>query len=140
MGEIISKQLQMVSRQMKRRVDGIFQSVGLSGAQAFVLYFIYERSKDIKVYAKDIETEFDIRRATVAELIHTMEQNKLVERKSEEQDSRMKEIILTKKALEKVELIDLKIKKLEKKLSNNIKTEELLTFFEVLNKISDNLV
>lgn len=140
MGEIISKQLQMVSRQMKRRVDEIFQSAGLSGAQAFILYFIYEKAKETKVYAKDIETEFDIRRATVAELIHTMEQNKLVERKSEELDSRMKEISLTKKALEKIELIDTKIKKLEKKLSNNIKSEELLTFFEVLNKISENLV
>lgn len=140
MNKIISKQLQMVSRQIKRSIDKIFQSAGLSGAQAFTLHFIHEKSKNGKVYAKDIEIEFNTRRATIAELIHTMEQNNLVERESEETDSRMKEIILTKKALEKVQFIDSKIKQLEQQISNNIESEELSNFFEVLNKISENLL
>lgn len=137
--KLIAKSLQMLSRQIKREMDVKFQNIDLTGVQATMLHFIYETSKTKKVYAKDIENEFDMRRATIAELLQSMEQNNLIERKAEESDGRMKEVILTKNALEKVNCINLEIEKLEKQLSSNISKEELSNFFEILNKISNNL-
>lgn len=129
----------MIARKTKRDMDKIFHSVELSGAQAFALHFIYETSRIKKVYAKDIENFFATRRATSAELLHTLEKNKLVERKKEEKDCRKKEIILTKKSLEKVHFIDEEIEKLEEKLIKNIGEDDLTCFFEILEKIENNL-
>jgi len=74
------------------------------------------------------------------EIIQLMEQNQLIERKSEDIDARMKEIKLTEKALEKIHNIELEMKKLEKLLSNNVSEQELSIFFKVLNEISRNLL
>lgn len=135
----ILKQLPMVSRQIKRKMDEMFQKFEITSTQALTLKFIDETSKHKKVYAKDIEIEFDMRRATIAGIIQLMEQNKLIERSSEETDARMKEIILTEKALEKVHNIDLEMKKLEKQVSENISKEELSIFFDILSRMSKNL-
>lgn len=137
---VISKQVQMVSRQIKRKVDEVFNEFGLTSSQALTLRFIYETSKHKKVYAKDIENEFNVRRASIAGIIQLMEQNQLIERKSEDIDARMKEIKLTEKALEKIHNIELEMKKLEKLLSNNVSEQELSIFFKVLNEISRNLL
>lgn len=136
----ILKQLPMVSRQAKRKMDEMFQKFQITSTQALTLKFIDEISKHRKVYAKDIENEFDMRRATIAGIIQLMEQNELIERSSEESDARMKEIKLTKKALEKVHSIDLEMKKLEQEIVEDISKEELSNFFKVLDKISRNLL
>ena len=136
----ILKHLPIVSRQVKRKMDEVFQKFNLTSTQAFTLKFIEENSKIKKVYAKDIENEFDMRRATVAGIIQLMEQNELIERSSESTDARMKEITLTRKALDKEYSIDLEMKKLEKQITKNISKEELTNFFDTLNKISMNLL
>lgn len=135
----ILKQVPMVSRQVKRKMNEMFQRFEITSTQALTLKFIDETSKHKKVYAKDIENEFDMRRATIAGIIRLMEQNKLIERSSEENDARMKEIKLTKKALKRVHAIDLEMEKLEKQISMNVSKQELLIFFEILNKMSKNL-
>lgn len=136
----ILKHLPIASRQVKRKMDEVFQKFNLTSTQAFTLKFIEENSKIKKVYAKDIENEFDMRRATVAGIIQLMEQNELIERSSESTDARMKEITLTRKALDKEYSIDLEMKKLEKQITKNISKEELTNFFDTLNKISMNLL
>lgn len=136
----ILKHLPIASRQVKRKMDEVFQKFNLTSTQSFTLKFIEENSKIKKVYAKDIENEFDMRRATVAGIIQLMEQNELIERSSESTDARMKEITLTRKALDKEYSIDLEMKKLEKQITKNISKEELTNFFDTLNKISMNLL
>ena len=136
----ILKHLPIASRQVKRKMDEVFQKFNLTSTQSFTLKFIEENSKIKKVYAKDIENEFDMRRATVAGIIQLMEQNELIERSSESTDARMKEITLTRKALDKEYSIDLEMKKLEKQITKNISKEELTNFFDTLNKKSMNLL
>lgn len=135
----VGKRIQMLSRKIKRNLDLTFLNFGVTGVQAGILKFIYEKSKTDKVYAKDIENEFDMRRATIAGIIQLMEQNKLIERKSEGKDARMKEIVMTEKALSIVHSINSSIKSVEKQLKKDISEDEICNFLDTLNKLSNNL-
>ena len=137
--EEIGKSVQKLSRKIKRTLDETFLNYGITGVQASILKFIHKKSQNQKVYARDIETEFDMRRATIAGILQLMEQNNLIARKSEENDCRLKEIILTDKAKEIIQKLDVAIEKVEKKLTTNISKEEILSFLNTIEKLSKNL-
>ena len=137
--EEIGKSVQKLSRKIKRTLDETFLNYGITGVQASILKFIHKKSQSQKVYARDIEIEFDMRRATIAGILQLMEQNKLIVRKSGENDCRLKEIILTDKAKEIIQKLDVAIKEVEKKLTINISKEEISKFLNTIEKLSKNL-
>ena len=53
--------------------------------------------KDTDVYQRDLEGVLNLRRATVSEVLRTMEKNGLISRVISESDTRIKKIILNKK-------------------------------------------
>ena len=135
----IGAQIHMLSRKIKRKLDEAFVSYGITGVQAIMLKFINDKSQEGKVYAKDIESEFDMRRATIAGILQLLEQNKLITRKAEGSDARLKEITITKKALEIINNVDSSIAELEKRLEKNMSKEERENFLKTLDKLSKNL-
>ena len=135
----IGKQIQMLSRKIKRKMDETFLEYGITGGQAFMLKFIHEKSANGKVHAKDIENEFDMRRPTVTGILQLMEQNKLIERKAEGKDARLKDIVITKKGMEIVKKIDSNVKEVEKKLVKDISKNEIQTFLTIISKLSKNM-
>ena len=136
----IGNQIQMLSRKIKRKLDETFLNYGITGIQAIILKFIHDKSKKGKVYAKDIETEFDIRRATVAGTLQLMEQKQLINRKAEGSDARLKEITITKKALEIINNVDSSIAQLEKTLQKNVSKKEKENFLKTIDKLSKKLL
>lgn len=137
--EEIGKSVQKLSRKIKRTLDETFLKYGITGVQASILKYIHKKSQSQKVYARDIETEFDMRRSTIAGILQLMEQNNLIARKSQESDCRLKEIILTNKAKEIIQKLDVAIEKVEKKLTTNISKEEISSFLNIIEKLSKNL-
>ena len=135
----IGAQIHMLSRKIKRKLDETFVSYGITGVQAIMLKFINDKSREGKVYAKDIESEFDMRRATIAGILQLLEQNKLITRKAEGSDARLKEITITKKALEIINNVDSSIAELEKRLEKNMSKKERENFLKTLDKLSKNL-
>ena len=135
----IGAQIHMLSRKIKRRLDETFVNYGITGVQAIMLKFINDKSREGKVYAKDIECEFDMRRATIAGILQLLEQNQLITRKAEGSDARLKEITITKKALEIISNVDSSIAQLEKRLEKNMSKEERENFLKTLDKLSKNL-
>ena len=135
----IGAQIHMLSRKIKRKLDQTFVSYGITGVQAIMLKFINDKSREGKVYAKDIESEFDMRRATIAGILQLLEQNQLITRKAEGSDARLKEITITKKALEIINNVDSSIAQLEKRLEKNMSKEERENFLKTLDKLSKNL-
>ena len=135
----IGAQIHMLSRKIKRKLDEAFVSYGITGVQAIMLKFINDKSREGKVYAKDIECEFDMRRATIAGILQLLEQNQLITRKAEGSDARLKEITITKKALEIISNVDSSIAQLEKRLEKNMSKEERENFLKTLDKLSKNL-
>lgn len=129
----------MLSRQIKRKIDEAVSSYNVTAVQCSLIGFIAEKSKTQNVYAKDIESRFNMRRATVAEILSLMEKNGLIKRNSINADGRLKEITLTDKSLEIKNNIDVEIRKVEKDLRKGLTEEELKNFEKVLEKMSKNI-
>ena len=68
-----------------------------------------------------------------------MEKNNLIKRKENINDLRLKQIILTSDALNKINDIKKQIKKLDKLLEKDISKEDLEIFYKVTNQIKNNI-
>ena len=135
----IGRCIHILSRLTKRKIDEAVAGYHVTAVQCDFIGFIAKKNKNGKVYAKDIESKFNMRRATVAEILSLMEKNGLIERKSTSNDARLKEILLTNKSLEIKNNIDKEIKKVEKTLRKGLTEEELKNFKQVIEKMSKNL-
>ena len=129
----------MLSRQVKRKIDVAVSRYNVTAVQCSFIKFIFDKNKTGNVYAKDIESRFNMRRATVAEILSLMEKNGLIERKSLREDARLKEIILTNKSLEIKNSIEKEIKKVEQEIKRGITEEELQNFTTILEKMLKNI-
>ncbi len=135
----IGKYIQIVSRQLKRNMDETLSKYNVTGVQSMVIGYIYKKSKNGEVFAKDIEEEFEMRKATVAGIIQLMESNGFIERKAKEGDCRLKSIVLTPKALEIQAIVKKQVNIAEKNIVNEMTKEEQKQFLTLLKKASINL-
>ena len=131
--------MHILSRQIKRKIDEAVAKYNVTAVQCSFIGIIIHESKNKDVYAKDIEAKFNMRRATVAEILSLMEKNGLVERHSNSKDGRLKKITLTKKSLEIQNGIEEEIKNVEDNLKNGLTKEEIEQCIKILNKMSKNL-
>ena len=107
--------------------------------QSGMMGFIYEKSRKKDVFAKDIEKEFDLRRASTAGIIQNMEKNGLIKREIVGNDARLRKIVLTEKALELRKKLDKSIKNMEKKMQEGLTKEEIEKYLELTKKMAKNL-
>ncbi len=135
----VGKYLQMLSRQIKRRMDKSVSEYEITGKQVSILLYIYEESKKRDVYAKDIEVAFDMRRASVTGILQLMEKNGIIKREENNQDARLKKLILTTKAKEARNKLKKEIIQVEKNLTKDISKKDLETFITIMQKMSFNL-
>lgn len=132
-GRYISK----LSNKIRRRLDSFSCKDNLSGTQGRVLHFILAQNDDI--FQKDIEEEYSLRPSTATELLKQMEKNGLIRREVTAYDGRLKKIIVTEKALGYQKQVREDLMGLEKELTKGIPSEQLEVFFEVIEKMLDNL-
>ena len=90
----VGRKVEMLSRQIRRKVDESISSQDLTAKQAMILLVIYDLSKVKDVYAKDIEDAFDMRRATVTGILQLMEKNGIIVREENNIDGDDKLIIV----------------------------------------------
>ncbi len=102
-----------------------------------VMVYMYER-KGEEIYQKDIEKQFSLCRSSASGLIDRMIDKGLIEA-FKASDKRLKKLVLTEKAMDCIEAIKAGLEQFEKKLAENISQEELDIFFNVLEKINDNI-
>lgn len=109
-----------------------------SHVQVNVLKYLYQ-NKDKKVFQSDIEKTINARRSTISGILKTMEKNGLIKREICASDSRKKEILLTDKSIIKYKEMKSKVKKFENILLKDISCEEQRIFFDVIDKLKNNL-
>lgn len=114
-------------------------SLPLTGMQHAIIYFVSDTSKQPEYFQKDIEMEFNISRSTASGLLKRMEKNGLILRETAESDTRLKKIILTDKALEVNQSAAEEILELESKILTGVTQEELTAFFQVIEKVNQNI-
>lgn len=135
----VGRKIEMLSRQIRRKVDESISSQDLTAKQGMILLVIYDLSKVKDVYAKDIEDAFDMRRATVTGILQLMEKNGIIVREENNIDGRLKRIRLTQKAINLRLKMKKNIQKVESNLLSDLSKEEIETFLKIMEKMSHNL-
>lgn len=126
-----------LSNQIRRRIDSFSSRTNFSGSQGKILHFVLAQKSD--VFQKDIEEEFSLRPSTATELLKKMEQNGLIYREALPEDARKKRVIVTDKALQYREIVMRDLLHLEEELTKDISKKDLEIFFQVLEKMLDNI-
>lgn len=126
-----------LSNKLRRKLDMLSSRKEFSGSQGRTLHFLLAQTED--VFQKDIEEEYGIRPSTATELLKQMEKNGLILREPVSYDNRLKKIVLTEKALRYRNQVVDDLTGLEEILIKGIPQEKLNVFFEVIEKMMDNL-
>lgn len=107
--------------------------------QAWTLGYLY-KNRHKAIFQKDIEKEFSIRKSTTSNLVKRMKKNGFIEEKTgAQEDKRLKQLVLTDKAIEQIKAFEPYIEKIEAKITKDISDQEIKQFKETLAKIKNNL-
>ena len=137
--EKLGRLVSILSRNIKRTLNEEVSKYGITYDQTIFLKYIFDNSSKGKVYAKDLENEFDKRKSTVAEIIQLLEQKGLIKRESLCNDNRYKELVLTKEAEELLIKINETILNMDYNLLKDVSEDEYKMFIEIINKILKNI-
>jgi DNA-binding MarR family transcriptional regulator len=117
------------------KAEGIDEVTLMHG---WMMRYLYQQ-RDTDVFQKDIEKAFSIGRSTVTGILKAMEQKGLIVRESVEYDARLKKVMLTQKGIETHERIEGVAEQSELNMTKGIPKEELEMFFQVAEKMRQNL-
>lgn len=126
-----------LSNQLRRKLDMLSSRKEFSGSQGRTLHFLLTQTQD--TFQKDIEEEYSIRPSTATELLKQMEKNGLIVREPVDYDNRLKKIVVTDKALVYKGQVIKDLTALEENLIKGISEADLEIFFQVIEKMMDNL-
>nr|WP_300834803.1 MarR family winged helix-turn-helix transcriptional regulator [uncultured Acetatifactor sp.] len=104
-----------------------------------ILNFALVPYPDREIYQKDIEEELNIRSASVSTLLKKMEAQDIIRREKVSCDERLKKILPTRHTVEMKEQVERHVALLEKRLTVGVGEEELKVFFDVLEKMQENM-
>lgn len=108
-----------------------------SPTQIRIIGYIIEH--DNNVLQKELENALGISRATVSDVLKTMEKNNLIERVQSDIDTRTNKVILKESAIKKLEEGKTLFELISSKMYENISNDELILFNSILNKMIVNL-
>jgi DNA-binding MarR family transcriptional regulator len=113
-------------------------SGGLTMMQGWVIGYL-ANNKDHDIFQIELETQLNIGKSTLTEVLHLMEKNNLVKRVMSETDGRCKKIVMTDKARQIDMQISREIEKREQLMRQGISDEEYEVFIRTIKKMIANL-
>ncbi len=136
-GQEIHRINHMIDRYLSLRIQdsGMDESTLMHG---WIMRYLYE-NRDRDIFQKDIEKAFSIGRSTVTGIIQLLERKGYVCRESVACDARLKKVMLTDVGIKNNESIRSMISALDQMLEEGIEEEEFRVFYQVLDKIKENL-
>lgn len=109
-----------------------------SPTQMRIIDYIIEHH-DEEVLQKKLESALGISRATVSDVLSTMEKYGFIKRIQSDIDTRTNKIIIQDKAINTIKSTKDKMDKIGVKMTEDISEEDLIVFNKVINKMIDNL-
>lgn len=128
-----------LSHKLKKQVNANMQSMGITGVQSRVVYYILMKYVDGPVYQRDVESAFSLSRSTATGILQLMERDGLILRKSMEKDARLKSLIPTEKALHLGEQISKSLQQTEERLARGLSSTQIALFLETAAQMCANL-
>ena len=109
-----------------------------SPLQAKVLKYLLDHKNEI-ICQKDLEKNIRVSKATISEVLVTMEKKEIIRRVSVPDDARRKRIILTDTSLERFQELEKNFNAINEELIQGITDKELAHFINILNKMQENM-
>lgn len=130
-----------IARKIKSNMDFLLKEYNLTACQNSVLVFIDTQQElyNKKVVQKDIENEFGIKGSSVNSILGYLQEKQFVEKQNSVNDKRKKYIVLKEKTKALLARGKAVINSIKEKLLTNISEEDKKNFFNVLEKMQDNL-
>ena len=123
-----------------RRLQRMSGSRGGRGyrLQGMIIAYLCERPSE-RICQKDLEAEFFVRGSTMAEALNQLEAAGYIERRTSDDDRRLKIVRPTLKATEAYAGMEDHIRTMEESLTRGVDPRDLAVYFEVVDKICNNL-
>lgn len=127
--------IKQANNALARDLDRFAKTLGLTGMQLNVINYITDHETTRDVFQRDIEHEFNIRKATASSLISKMEAKDLLIRVPSKQDARYKRLLLTTNARQLATQIEIFIQASEQRMAALLPTT-FATTYHALEQIS----
>ena len=132
--QYVSSYTSMLSNRLKREMTGFVLNGQYAPTQERVIHFIIAHDGE-PVYQRELEREFMMRPASASELLKKLEDNDLIRRVPDPDDSRKKRIEPTEKALQyRGKVLD-DLQKLENAITAALTPEEIETWKAITEKM-----
>lgn len=138
MATTIQYLLRMITNEMKVKADQLLGAYDITLEQAQTLRYIFESDTGV-IPQNDLIHIFNRKGPTVSNALRSLENKNLIERISDKNDTRKKDVVLTAVAKKDVrEIIEI-LDELESTLFLDIPTADQAALKEILFKMKDNL-
>lgn len=118
------------------QLNQIFKEFDLTASQTFSLIYLFEAKRAQKeVNQKDIEREMDVSNPTVTGILNRLEHKGLIERVECPSDARVRNIVVTEKALEIDKQLQIKFREAEEELIASLSEKEADELQRLLKQI-----
>ena len=129
-----------LSRIWHRVIEKRMSDLGLSSIQSRVLGYLYFLLRDgKKVFQKEREEEFKIRKSSVTSVIQILEKKGLIRRIGVPGDARKKELVLTEQGIAVQETVLERLNRLEGMVYEALSEKERQLWFCCIKKIEERL-
>ncbi len=120
----------------RQKLNVVFQELDLTSSQAFTLIHVIKacRRKEL-ICQKDIEKAMEISNPTVTGILNRLEQKELIIRVPGKTDARVKNIIVTDKALDLEKVLRRKFSEVEQDLLSCFNDEQIQQFHIMLERV-----
>ena len=125
-----------IDRYFDRHKDGAGPC--LPRTQGMIIGFLMD-NVERDIFQKDIEAHFDLKGATVTNMLKSLEKNGYIVRTPMENDARLKRIELTQKALDHENRVRENIMGIEEAMHEGFSKEEFNMMLGFLDRVIDNM-
>ena len=123
-----------------RVIEKRMSDLGLTSIQSRMLGYVYfQRRQEKKVFQRELEEEFKIRKSSVTSVIQILEKKGLVRRIGVPGDARKKELVLTEQGIAVQETVLDRLDRLEAMVNQTLTEEERRLWFSCIRKIEARL-
>lgn len=123
-----------------KKLNEVLSKHGITRTQADILMYIKKKNKkNEKVNQRDIEKAFDISNPTVVGILNRLEEKEYIKREIDLNDSRNKNIVISKKFNDIADRIKDLVDTRKEKFFKDFTSEEIETLNSLLSKFYNNL-
>lgn len=124
-----------IKHNMHHRISEVTNNQ-VTHVQARVLCYLEWMNDEGKdVYQKNVEEFLSVSKSTASEIISTLENNEYISRVKQENDGRLRKIVLLDKGYKTNKAIGETIKSFEEEMRNKLTEEELDSFISIIEKL-----